>query len=123
MFAENIVLRIPVLYGPVESLEESAVTCLLAGLKKCQNSDELFKVSNYELRNPSSVDDIAHIIFNLVEKKIKFVSKKLLNIFKLIYYKIYYYCRKMKLVVFTIGVEKKHILNIKWWQKWQRFSV
>ena len=74
--AENIVLRIPVLYGPVESLEESAVTSLLIGLKKCQNNNELFKVSNNELRNPSSVNDIAHIVFGLIEKKIVFVSKK-----------------------------------------------
>ncbi|XP_025201510.1 methionine adenosyltransferase 2 subunit beta-like [Melanaphis sacchari] len=66
----NIILRIPVLYGPVESLEESAVTYLFTGLKKCQHNNELFKVSNYELRNPSSVDDIAQIVFNLVEKKI-----------------------------------------------------
>lgn len=74
LFSENIVLRIPVLYGPVESLDESAVTCLLTGLKKCQNNNEVFKVSNYELRNPSSVFDIAHIIYNLVEKKIESVS-------------------------------------------------
>ncbi|VVC36206.1 Hypothetical protein CINCED_3A007342 [Cinara cedri] len=71
---ENIILRIPVLYGPVESLEESAITYLLIGLQKCQNSNELFKVSNYELRNPSSVNDIANIVFKLVEKKIKLVS-------------------------------------------------
>lgn len=72
---ENVVLRIPVLYGQVESLEESAVTYLFIGLKKCQDNNELFKVSNYELRNPSSADDIAHIIFNLVKKKIVPVSK------------------------------------------------
>jgi len=66
---KNIVLRIPVLYGPVESLEESAVTSLLIGLKKCQDNNELFKVSNNELRNPSSVNDIAHIVFGLIEKK------------------------------------------------------
>lgn len=58
------------LYGPVESLEESAVTYLLIGLKKCQDNNELFKVSNYELRNPSSVKDIAQIVFSLAEKKI-----------------------------------------------------
>ncbi|KAL5234815.1 hypothetical protein ACI65C_002225 [Semiaphis heraclei] len=66
----NIILRIPVLYGPVESLEESAITYLLIGLKKCQKNNELFKVSHYELRNPASVHDIAHIVFHLVAKKI-----------------------------------------------------
>lgn len=63
------------LYGFVENLEESAVTCLLMGLKKCQNNKESFKVSNYELRNPSHVNDIAHIVFHLIEKKITTVSK------------------------------------------------
>lgn len=76
IFVENIVLRIPVLYGYVESLEESSITYLLIGLQKCQDTNELFKVSNYELRNPSNVKDIAHIVYNLVEKKIASVSKK-----------------------------------------------
>lgn len=75
MFIDNIVLRIPVLYGPVESLEESAITCLFTGLKKCQDGNELFKVSRHELRNPSSVNDIAHIIYNLIEKKFANVRK------------------------------------------------
>jgi len=74
IITDNIILRIPVLYGPVESLEESAITYLLIGLKKCQNNNELFKVSNYELRNPASVHDIAHIVFHLVAKKIGSVS-------------------------------------------------
>jgi len=82
---ENIVLRIPVLYGHVESLEESAITYLLIGLKKCQDNNELFKVSNYELRNPSSANDIAHIIFNLVEKKIAPVSKNVQHIHFVVY--------------------------------------
>jgi len=77
---ENIILRIPVLYGQVESLEESAVTYLLIGLKKCQDNNELFKVSNYELRNPSSANDIAYIIFNLIERKISPVSKNVQHI-------------------------------------------
>lgn len=62
------------LYGFVENLEESAITCLLIGLKKCQNNNELFKVSNYELRNPSHVNDIAHIVFNLIQEKMTAVS-------------------------------------------------
>lgn len=66
--------RIPVLYGPVENLEESAVTCLFIELKKCQDNNEVFKVSNYELRNPSHVNDIAHIVFHLIKTKITSVS-------------------------------------------------
>lgn len=74
IFSENIVLRIPVLYGPVENLEESAVTYLFIGLKKSQHNNELFKVSSYELRNPSSVSDIANIVLSLLKKKIESVS-------------------------------------------------
>ncbi|XP_050420870.1 methionine adenosyltransferase 2 subunit beta-like [Adelges cooleyi] len=76
----NIVFRIPVIYGPVETLEESAVTVLFKGLKKCQQEKETFQVSNYELRNPSSVNDIAQIVFKLVEKKL-FSSPDLNGIF------------------------------------------
>lgn len=61
------------MYGPVENLEESAITYLFIGLKKSQHN-ELFKVSNYELRNPSSVNDIANIILNLLKKKFESVS-------------------------------------------------
>ncbi|KAJ1525230.1 hypothetical protein ONE63_010057 [Megalurothrips usitatus] len=59
---EHIILRIPVLYGPVEKLSESAVTCLLEPLL---NVAKPTKVSDYEKRNPSHVDDISDICFNL----------------------------------------------------------
>ncbi|XP_050544416.1 methionine adenosyltransferase 2 subunit beta-like isoform X2 [Daktulosphaira vitifoliae] len=72
--SKNIVLRIPILYGTVETLEESAVTILFKGLKKSQQQNEFFKVSNYELRNPSNVKDIAHIVFKLTELKLHDVN-------------------------------------------------
>ncbi|KAK3918645.1 Methionine adenosyltransferase 2 subunit beta [Frankliniella fusca] len=59
---ENIILRVPVLYGPVEKLSESAVTCLLEPLL---NVAKPTKVSDYEKRCPSHVDDIAEICLNL----------------------------------------------------------
>ncbi|XP_054264145.1 methionine adenosyltransferase 2 subunit beta-like [Macrosteles quadrilineatus] len=64
----NIVLRVPVLYGPVESLKESAVTCLLEPLL---NNGTIVKVSNVERRCPSHVDDIALICFQLATARLK----------------------------------------------------
>lgn len=56
------VLRIPVLYGPVEKLEESAVTCLLSILK----SKEPKAVSHHDRRCPAHVRDIAHILADMI---------------------------------------------------------
>ncbi|XP_075222190.1 methionine adenosyltransferase 2 subunit beta-like [Lycorma delicatula] len=58
----NIVLRVPVLYGPVEKLSESAVTVLLEPLL---NKSKTSKISNYERRRPSHVNDIASICLKL----------------------------------------------------------
>lgn len=65
---ENLVLRIPVLYGPVEYLEESAVTVLFKLLLSPSDKDV---VSDYEIRRPSHVDDIAHVVQKLLEAKHK----------------------------------------------------
>lgn len=66
--ADHIVLRIPVLYGPVERLAESAVTVLFDTLI---TNEVPAKVSNYEKRCPSHVDDIAEICYELATKKLK----------------------------------------------------
>ena len=78
------VLRIPILYGPVEYLAESAVTVLFEKLKKLQESegDERMTVSDYEIRRPSHVNDIATICQKLVEQKLKvtfFLMEKVFN--------------------------------------------
>ena len=49
-FPENMVLRVPVLYGPVEYLEESAVTTLLQTIT--DKDKKPAKVSDYEVRLP-----------------------------------------------------------------------
>ncbi|KAK8734899.1 hypothetical protein OTU49_005720 [Cherax quadricarinatus] len=56
------ILRVPVLYGPVERLEESAVTCLFSALK----SREPTTVSHHDKRCPAHVNDIAHIMYDLI---------------------------------------------------------
>ena len=65
---EHLVLRVPVLYGPVEKLSESAVTCLLEPLL---NVAKPTKVSDFEKRCPSHVDDIADICLKLSDKRIQ----------------------------------------------------
>jgi S-adenosylmethionine synthetase len=66
LLSENIVLRIPVLYGPVEYLGESAVTTLLQILT---NDKKEASVSDYEIRRPAHVGDMAKIASQLVAKK------------------------------------------------------
>lgn len=64
---DNLCLRVPVLYGPVTSLAESAVTCLLSLLTR---PDTAARVSDYERRNPSHVDDIATVLHQLSLAKV-----------------------------------------------------
>ncbi|XP_042223014.1 methionine adenosyltransferase 2 subunit beta-like [Homarus americanus] len=61
------ILRVPVLYGPVERLEESAVTCLLGILK----SKEPKSVSHYDKRCPAHVHDVAHILCDMITLMMK----------------------------------------------------
>ncbi|XP_032781503.2 methionine adenosyltransferase 2 subunit beta isoform X1 [Daphnia magna] len=62
----HIVLRVPVLYGPVEYLGESAVTVLL---QLFYDSEGTKLVSDSEMRYPAHVDDIASICVDLLELK------------------------------------------------------
>jgi len=64
--AGHIVLRVPVLYGSVEYLGESAVTVLLELLFKSEKKS----LSDYEIRYPSHVDDIASVCCSLLELKL-----------------------------------------------------
>ena len=65
---QNMVLRIPTLYGPVQSLTESAITCLLPILK---DKEKPCQVSDYEVRFPTHVFDIALVCFSLCGKKLE----------------------------------------------------
>ena len=62
----HIVLRIPILFGSVEYLGESAVTCLVELLFKKDPKS----ISDYEIRYPSHVNDIAGICCSLLELKL-----------------------------------------------------
>jgi S-adenosylmethionine synthetase len=55
-YPSALILRLPVLYGNVESLDESSVTVLL---KAVRDSSKQSKMSDYELRYPTDVADVA----------------------------------------------------------------
>ncbi|CAG0913551.1 unnamed protein product [Notodromas monacha] len=64
---DSVILRIPVLYGDVKELEESAITCLA----KAVLNPSPAKISDYEIRCPAYTRDIAKILEGL--------SSRLLN--------------------------------------------
>jgi len=57
------VLRIPILYGPVESLDESAVTEIALALRSRTPS----KVDDWAHRYPAHVDDVASAILAIID--------------------------------------------------------
>jgi len=59
---DSLVLRIPVLYGPVGELRESAITVLLETVR----SGKPATVSSYEVRCPAHTCDIASILADMV---------------------------------------------------------
>ena len=63
-FLENLVLRIPILYGDVEYLDESAITTLFK--KLLDPSQKAAEMSDYEIRRPSHVTDIASVVHDLI---------------------------------------------------------
>jgi len=63
--SSSLCLRVPVLYGPVQDLKESALTVLLDVLK---NSSSPATLSSYEVRCPAHTGDIAKILVDMVKK-------------------------------------------------------
>lgn len=61
------VLRIPVLYGPLESLSESAVTTLFSLV---QDPTKPAKLSDYEQRYPTHVTNCAQACLGLAERRL-----------------------------------------------------
>lgn len=65
---DAIVLRVPVLYGGEEYVAESAVSVLCQLLN---DRTKHVKVSDYEIRYPSHTEDIAFIVVQLAERRLK----------------------------------------------------
>lgn len=64
-------LRVPILYGDVTFVEESAVTVLFNKVMATGNSCVM---SDYERRYPTLCEDIAHVILKLAEARLKVSS-------------------------------------------------
>ncbi|XP_041359404.1 methionine adenosyltransferase 2 subunit beta-like [Gigantopelta aegis] len=64
----NALLRVPILYGELEYLEESAVTVLFT---KVRATDTPCVMSDYERRYPTSCQDIAIVVRQLTECRLK----------------------------------------------------
>ncbi|XP_071127491.1 methionine adenosyltransferase 2 subunit beta-like isoform X1 [Mytilus edulis] len=64
---DNSILRVPILYGDIEYLDESAVTTLF---QKVTDSSKPCPMSDYERRFPTHCDDIAYVIRQLADKRI-----------------------------------------------------
>jgi S-adenosylmethionine synthetase len=62
------VLRVPILYGEIEKLSESAVTVLFSKVKDTSTKSLM---DAKQQRFPTLVDDIAYVIRELSEKKLQ----------------------------------------------------
>ncbi|XP_075458017.1 methionine adenosyltransferase 2 subunit beta isoform X2 [Ascaphus truei] len=67
------VLRVPVLYGEVEKLEESAITVMF---DKVQFSNKSANMDHWQQRFPTYVKDVASVCLQLTEKKLQDPSLK-----------------------------------------------
>ncbi|XP_066447226.1 methionine adenosyltransferase 2 subunit beta isoform X2 [Eleutherodactylus coqui] len=67
------VLRVPVLYGEVEKIEESAVTIMF---DKVQFSNKSANMDHWQQRFPTYVKDVASVCLQLTEKKLQDPSLK-----------------------------------------------
>ena len=65
---DNMVFRISALYGPVEHIMESPVSCLFP---KVRNSADACVMSDYERRYPTSTEDLAKVFLQLMEKRLE----------------------------------------------------
>jgi dTDP-4-dehydrorhamnose reductase len=91
-----------VLYGPVQYLGESAVTALLEKLKEPNPCS----ISDYEVRRPAHVDEVAKVIRDLAVKK---VQASLYHHY-LCHKKVFYFnYKESKFICTTKNYNYKHI--------------
>jgi len=63
---QRVVLRVPVLYGPVRVNSDSAINILLDVVR--DQSGKTYKMDHWATRYPTNVEDIASFLVRLVEK-------------------------------------------------------
>lgn len=98
-YPESIILRVPVLFGEVEYLAESAVTYLFQCLIE---NEQVNHVSDYEVRWPAFVGDVAEICVQLADQKLK--DPKLEGIFQ--------WCGKEKMTKYEMTQKLAEAFNL-----------
>ncbi|XP_071480252.1 methionine adenosyltransferase 2 subunit beta-like [Diadema antillarum] len=59
------ILRLPLLYGPVERLNESSATFILSQIT---DTSKVVEMCNYQQRRPTHVNDVAQVLLQMAEK-------------------------------------------------------
>jgi len=68
-FGKNyVILRVPLLYGEVESLDENAVTILFKNIK---NTQTRVKMDDVQTRYPTYIGDVAEVCLQLCDQRVK----------------------------------------------------
>jgi len=60
-------LRVPLLYGAVEYLDESAVTVIAQNMLKARGTDKKLLMDHWAIRYPTLTDDVAVVLRQMVE--------------------------------------------------------
>ncbi|KAF2068282.1 hypothetical protein CYY_010392 [Polysphondylium violaceum] len=64
---KNIVLRVPVLYGQVESLKECSVSMVAQQVVDALANNKSFEIDNWQQRYPTLVDDVARVVVQIIK--------------------------------------------------------
>lgn len=62
-------LRVPILYGSVESLAESSVTVLAQNMLKARGTGKKLPMDHWAIRYPTLTDDVAVVLRQMVERQ------------------------------------------------------
>jgi len=65
---DHLILRVPLLYGEVETLDENAVTVLFKNIK---NTETRVKMDDVQTRYPTYIGDVAEVCLQLCEQRIQ----------------------------------------------------
>jgi S-adenosylmethionine synthetase len=57
----GVVLRVPVLYGEVESPAESAINVLMDSVWKVQEKDAVVEMDHWAIRYPTNTEDVGRV--------------------------------------------------------------
>ena len=74
--SDNIILRVPILYGPLEYLDESAVTTIFHAV---QNTTKDCKINDVQRRFPTHTEDVAEVLKDIVQRRLQVLNPEELH--------------------------------------------